>query len=170
MNVLIVYSSWHGTSDKVAAYMADKLINHKVDLVSLKMHEVSHLRNYDCIILGGSIHFGSIESSVQKFYNKNLDLLLQKDLGLFICCGLDEDKESQFESAFPAQLREHSKVQGYFGGELLTEKMNFVQKLVTAQITKTGKKLSDGIDYKAIDRFLGLLAGEGNQHLIRKPN
>ena len=43
-------------------------------------------KDYDCIVVGGSIYAGRIHPKVAGFCARNLDVLFQKKLGLFICC------------------------------------------------------------------------------------
>ncbi|MGB9893728.1 MAG: flavodoxin domain-containing protein, partial [Candidatus Saccharicenans sp.] len=89
------------------------------------------LENFDLIIIGGSIHAGKIQKEIKRFCRKNMSLLLKKEIALFICCMYDGQKaEQQFNQAFPEKLRQTARAKGIFGGELLFEKMNFLEKTV----------------------------------------
>lgn len=54
-----------------------------------------------------------IQKSIRSFCEQNLEALLQKETGLFICCMLKEKQEEQLESAFPEALRAHNKAFGF---------------------------------------------------------
>lgn len=156
MKTAIIYSSTHGTTKKVARLIAEKQNGKEVSLIDLGINPKPVIDTFDRIIIGGSIHVGMIQKRVKHFCEKNLALLLQKETGLFICCMRKEKQEEQFVNAFPERLRMHSKVHGYFGGEFLFEKMNFLQKLMVKKVAKVCKSISQ-IDYAAIDQFVSAL-------------
>jgi menaquinone-dependent protoporphyrinogen oxidase len=99
--------------------------------------------------VGGSIHEGMIQRSVHKFCESNLDVLLQKQVGLFVCC-MDPDADEKFliEQAFPDQLVKHALASGFFGGELNIKKMNLLQKIMTRKAARLKKE--PDIDFQKI--------------------
>ncbi len=109
-------------------------------------------RNYDTIIVGGSIHEGMIQRSVYKFCETNLDVLLQKQVGLFVCC-MDPDANEQelIERTFPEKLVKHALASGFFGGELNIKKMNLLQKIMTRKAARLQKE--PDIDFQKILEF-----------------
>lgn len=129
MKTLIVYCSMHGTTEK-AAHLLSEWIEGDVQIVDLKKDGVLiDIRNYDSIIIGGSIHVGSIQARINYFIEKNLPILMTKNIGLFICCWHDGLLAiEQFKEAFPKELREKSIANGIFGGEFLISKMGFIEK------------------------------------------
>lgn len=153
MKVAIVYCTHHGTTEKVARLLAQKLEQHQVSIYDLGKTPDPAIRYYDQIIIGGSIHVGMIQKKVKRFCEKNLELLLEKEVGLFICCMLAENQKTQFERAYPAILRAHSKAHGYLGGEFIFERMNLLEKLMVNVVAKTHESISR-IHYASIDRFL----------------
>ena len=153
MKTAIVYCSKHGTTEKIAGLIADKLDGEEVSVINLDKDNGPDPEIFDRIIVGGSIHEGSIQKRVKQFYTKNLQTLLRKELGLFICYLNKEKQNEQFEHAFPQELREHSKARGYFGGELLFERMNFLDRWIVRIVAKKKENVSE-IDYPAIDRFV----------------
>jgi menaquinone-dependent protoporphyrinogen oxidase len=154
MKTAIVYKTKHGTTEKVANLIAKKLNKEQVDLYNLLDDSSPELGGYERIIIGGSIHVGNIQRGIKIFCEEYRDLLLDKELGLFICC-MDPDegiRRLEFEGAFPAELREHSRACGIMGGEFLFEKMNFLEKLAVKKIAKKEKTVSE-IDRGAIKKF-----------------
>lgn len=156
MKTVIIYSSKRGTTKKISEIIKSKLDEkkHDVEVVDLKQVKDYNLRVFECIVIGGSIHAGSVSGSLKKFCADNSDLLLEKRLGLFITCMFPEPKrrEEQLVNAYSLELREHSKALGVLGGEFLFEKMNFVEKLMVKIIAKVNKSKSD-IDLVAVDKF-----------------
>lgn len=150
MNILIAYASKHGSSEKAALMLKEKLTG-TVDLHNFKKG-IPNIHNFDAIIIGGSIHMGEIQKNVKTFFQKNSDLLEKKHLGLFLCCMDKERAQLQFEKAFPEELREQAIVNSLFGGEFNFEKMNWFERKIIKKISGVSKTVSE-IDIAAIDRF-----------------
>ncbi len=156
MKIAIIYCSKHGTTGKLAELIAEKKSAHDVDLINLMDSDEPVVDQYDQIVIGGSIHFGKIQKNIKRFCERNEDKLIHKDLGLFICCMLDEKKNEQFENAFPEVLRQHSKAIGCFGGEFLLEKMNFLEKLIIKKVANASVS-SSHINFDEVDHFIAQL-------------
>ena len=82
-------------------------------------------RNLNPIVIGYSIHIGTVQNSVKHFCEKNPEQLLQKG-----------KEQEQFGRTYPLALQEHSLADGFFGGKLLMEKMDYLEKFM-------GKKWSE---------------------------
>jgi len=138
---LIVYASKHGTTRKAVEILKISLAG--ATTCNLKKETCPSVESYERIIIGGSIHAGRVQKEISNFYKKNLDSLLQKEIGLFICCMYEGEKaESQFIQAFPEELRKAASAKGIFGGELLFEKMNFLEKAVIKKISGVKQSVS----------------------------
>jgi len=110
------------------------------------------LDQYDTIIVGGSIHEGMIQRSVYKFCESNLELLLKKHVGLFVCCmDPDANEKELIERAFPDRLVQHALASGFFGGELNIKKMNLLQKIMTRKAARLEQEPE--IDFQKILAF-----------------
>jgi len=59
MKVLIVFVSSHGTTEKAAHILSD-FVEGDVEIVDLNVNRHPDLSQYDAIIIGASIHGGSI--------------------------------------------------------------------------------------------------------------
>ncbi|TXK36859.1 flavodoxin [Pontibacter qinzhouensis] len=159
MKIAVVYMSRHGTTGKVANLIAEKLEKeYPVDVLNLSRYPDFSPDAYDAVIIGGSIHLGAIQEEVQTFCEENLKLLLQKEIGLFICCLLQERQEEQLRQAFPEKLLQHSLLNACLGGEFLMEKMNQHDWLIARLAAKSDRSVSK-INYAAVDRF--------TQHLLQ---
>lgn len=135
MSTAIVYMSKHGTTQKLAKMLQEKIEN-DAKLIDLRKVQKPDISIYDTVIIGGSIHAGMIQNRIKKFCESNSELLITKTLGLFLCCMYEEEIAfEQFNIAFPDKLRNHAKASGLLGGEFLFEKMNFFEKLIVKKVS-----------------------------------
>lgn len=152
MKTLIAYCTSHGCTTKTANELKD-LLETEVQLCNLKKEKHAPLNEFDTIIIGGSIHAGQIQKRIKNFCSKNLSLLKQKEIGLFICCMEEGDKaEQQLKEAFPEELHQIAKASGIFGGEFNFNQMNFVEKYIVKKVGKVEQNVSK-IDHKTIQKF-----------------
>jgi len=152
MKTIIVYTTKHGCTDKCAHTLANELdIN--TSLKNLETEKNIDFSQYDTVIIGSSIHAGAINKKLRNFVDKNVDTLLQKKLGLFICCMYEGKKAlEQFQNAFPEILREKAIAHGIFGGQFDLEKMNFLEKAIVKKVANVEKSVSK-INYANIKSF-----------------
>lgn len=151
MKTLIVYASFHGTTEKVAQMIASKLGD--ATLLNLKKSGPIDLTGYQQVLIGGSIHAGRIQRVITEFCQRNLIQLLKIRLGLFICAMNEPAYEREFELAFPELLRNHAISKKVMGGEFVFERMNFIEKLLIRKIAGVSQSVSK-IDEEAINQFV----------------
>jgi menaquinone-dependent protoporphyrinogen oxidase len=152
VNILILYATKHGSSEKAAHILKEKL-NGQVTLFNLsKEKNIPVLYEFDNLILGGSIHAGQVQSELKKFCTQYKAQILEKPFGLFLCC-MDADKATlQFEQAYPEVLRNASLANGLFGGEFLLDRMNVMERFLVKKIAKVTQSVSQ-INDEAIHQF-----------------
>jgi menaquinone-dependent protoporphyrinogen oxidase len=151
--VLIAYETLHGSSQKCAMMLKEKL-KHETELIRLKENENIDLSEYDILIVGGSIHMGVIHTRIKNFVKKNFDQIMEKPHGLFLCCMEEGDAARiQFENAFPEKLRSTSIANGLFGGEFIFRKMNLFQRTFTRRIARVSTSISR-INFNEINKFV----------------
>jgi len=144
----------HGCAEK-AAHSIRSIVGGDTDLVNLRNKRRVDISVYDTVIIGGSIHAGMIQKRVRKFCEKNKEMLLQKRLGLYLCCMYEgETAEKQFGDAFEEKLRRHAVATGLFGGEFDFTKMNFIERKIVTKIADITESISR-IDEDAIRQFAG---------------
>lgn len=142
MKTAIVYATHHGTTEKVA-HMISELASGNAELINLKKSGDVNLNDYDRIIVGGSIHAGAIQKRVRKFCDKHMEQLSTKPLGLYLSCMEENEKaRSQFETAFAEPLRKHALSCKLTGGEVIFERMNFIEKFMMKKIGKMTESVS----------------------------
>lgn len=152
MRTLIVYMSTHGCTAKAVDELKGKL-GGEITVANLKTDQIPLLAHFDRIIIGGSIHAGQIQKRVKDFCANNLDILLKREVGLFICCMYEgEVAIKQLNNAYPGELVEHAKSSAVFGGGFDFDRMNFIEKLIIKKGAKV-KESTLNLDHKAIDRF-----------------
>lgn len=152
MHTLIVYATHHGCTEKAAQLLKHKLMD-KVQVLNLKKDTLPDLADFDRLIIGGSIHAGMIQGSVKKFYKKHMTELLEKPLGLFLCCMYEDAlAQKQFEEAYPEVLRKHAKAAGLFGGAFDFGKMNFIEKKIVEKVAGV-KENTTNFSEEAIEDF-----------------
>ena len=165
---LIAYSTTLGCTEQCASKLKDGLGN-EVELVRISQRRRYILKDYDIVIVGGSIHEGMIQRSVHKFCESHLEELLTKQVGLFICCmDPDANEKELIHKAFPEKLVHHALASGFFGGELNIKKMNLLQKIMTRKAARLQKE--PDIDFKSIlvfaEKIQGLSAADFNGPIV----
>ncbi len=142
MKTLIAYCTTHGCTEKIANNLKESLEG-EIHLINLKQDPVPALDEYSMGIIGGSIHAGQIQKKVKDFCQKNKAELVNKELGLFICCMEEGEKaHNQLLEAFPEKLLNHAKATAYLGGEFDFGKMNYFQKLIVKKVANIDSSIS----------------------------
>jgi len=152
MKNIIIYATKHGCTEKCAQKLRQKL-HGETYAINIKNSGNIDLTDFDTVVLGGSIHAGRIQKSLVNFCNNNENILLNKNIGVFICCMEHGGKaEKQFNEAFPENLRNHASAGGIFGGEFNFEKMNFIEKFIVRKVAKVENGVSE-ISEESISLF-----------------
>lgn len=143
MHTLIVYGTKHGTTEKCAKILKEKL-NGETELKNLKNSCNIDLDYYDKVIIGGSLYIGQIQKEIKEFCEANLNSLLNKKVGLFICCMRDGDiARDEINTSFPKELIDVAIVKDYFGGEFIFKNLGFFEKIIVKKVSKIDKDTSN---------------------------
>ncbi len=152
MKTLITYCTTHGCTESVVSEIKEHL-GENVTLCNLKKDEIPGIGNFDQVIVGGSIHAGKIQKKVKEFCKKYHNELLQKELGLFICCMEEGEKAyDELREAYPETLLQHAKATACLGGEFNFERMNFLEKMIIKKVAKVENSTSN-VNHEAIHSF-----------------
>ncbi|MFZ5967369.1 MAG: flavodoxin domain-containing protein [Bacillota bacterium] len=153
MKTIIIYSTKYGSVEK-AANMLKKKIGGDVALVNVKKEIPPALTPYDNIILGGSIYVGKIQKELSDYILANLQTLLAKNVGLYICAAQEgETLEKELTDSFPPELLQHARIKEAVGYELCLEKLGFFDRMATRFIK--GTKASE---YRLNETVIGKIA------------
>jgi len=159
MSTIIVYTTNYGTTEKCARIIADK-IGGDTQLVRLGSNEVPCLHCAQNIIIGGSIYAGRVQSALKKFIAKNIDVLIQKKVGLFLCAAENNEphRTQQIENAFDKRLREHAVIIETAGYQIDYDKLSMIHKIITKLVSKQSESQS-ALDMDALDRIADCFKG-----------
>lgn len=155
MKTLILYATSHGASAEAAAFLAEKL--GECDVVDLKKDIAPDLANYETVVLGGSIHMGRVAKAVRKFADTHHDALVNKKLGLYLCCMYEgEVAQKQFDDAYPQTLRDKAGARGIFGGTFNFARMNLVERAIVKKVAGVTESVSR-LNKEEMERFANAL-------------
>lgn len=152
MKTLIVYASKYGCVKKCCEEIRLKH-NRDIDIVEIDTVGDVNLTNYNNIIIGCSVYIGSVQKNIKNFCKKNLSLLLNKPMSLFVCCLFEDQLNDVLTKNFPSELLKHAKSIKSFKGEIKYEKLQLLDKVVYKALAKT-MDLDCEINYKAVNEFL----------------
>ena len=153
MKTAIIYATHHGTPETVAKQIQHQLLPQQVELINLAHNKQPDISIYDSIVVGSSIHAGKNQSVVQKFCSKNMPELLQKQIGLFLCCLNEKEFEQSLTNAYPEILRNHAFDIELMGGEYKMDRMNFIERFLVKKIAGITQSQSL-INYNNINNFV----------------
>ncbi|KAJ52714.1 menaquinone-dependent protoporphyrinogen oxidase [Clostridium tetanomorphum] len=156
MKTLIVYGSKHGCVEKCSKELKDKL-HGEVVTVDIKKDSVPDIGLFDNIIIGGSVYAGKIQKGITEFCCKNINELKDKNIGLFICGMIEEQKgKAELNNVFPEELLSKAVAKEYFGGEVIFSKMNFFEKFIIKKVCKINEDVSNIIS-ENISKFIKVM-------------
>ena len=161
MRTLIIYATHYGSAEICANQLAG-LIGGEVYTHNLDQSPHPDPAGFDQVIVGGSIYIGRIQPAVIQYLAAHQAVLLQKKLGLYICCLYSGSKaEEEMTAAFPPEIFAHASAKGIFGGSLFFRKMKWLEKKIVSLAMKHDLGAAqfrpdqdlDNIDKAAIERF-----------------
>lgn len=142
MKTLVVYVSRQGCSEK-SARLIRQALGEGCDILDLERAAPETLEGYDTVVVGGPIYFGKMHSTVQEFCDHYREALLQRRLGLYICCmEQGEAARQELREAFPAELLAHATASGIFGGEIHIERINFIERFIVRAMVRSEYSVS----------------------------
>ena len=151
MKNLIVYASTHGCTEKCAKKVGEGL-DGESEVIPVRQVKVRDLDAYERILIGGSIHAGRIQKSIRRFCENHIESLLNKKVGLFLCCMEEgESAQKQFDNAYPERLREHAVTTGLFGGKFDFDRMKTVEKFIVKRVAHVEESVSNISDKRIAD-------------------
>ena len=151
MKTLIVYASKHGCAKKAAEKLGEAF-GDGAEVNDIRSITKIDIADFDRIIIGGSIHAGRIQKDVRNFIQNNLAQLLEKQIGLYICCMEEGERaDKEFTNVFPKQLIDHAVARGFFGGEFKFEKMKFIERFIVKKIAKVTESVTNFKEDNIID-------------------
>jgi len=158
MKTLIVYASKYGCTADCANSLKKKLSDDTMLVDINNAPKPLDVNAYDTIIIGGSVYVGRVSKKLRAFCENNLDALLKKNIGVFLCSALADQFNDTLKNNFPVLLLDNAKAIRLFGSEARLEKMNFMDKMMIKAVTK-GDFSGFIISNDSIDEFALEIAG-----------
>jgi len=142
VSVLIVYRSKYGCTEGCCRALARQISAESV-IVDLASRRAVDPRDFDAVLIGGSIYGGKIQREVVSFCDRRAQALRQCRVGLFICCLYEgEHARAQLQAAFPEWLTARAFATGLFGGELRYGKLRLLDRLLVRSVSPLSKDVS----------------------------
>jgi menaquinone-dependent protoporphyrinogen oxidase len=156
MKTLVAFASRQGCSEK-SARLIQRMLGADCDIVDLDIESDIDLAPYETVIVGGPIYFGKLRGTVRYFCERNLQALLERRIGLYICCMQSgEIALQELREAFPSALLAHASATGIFGGEIQMERINFIERFIVRAVVRTEYRLSS-FSQERVSQFLNQL-------------
>ena len=141
MRILIAYAGKTGTTEKAARLLGEKLAD--VTLRDLTVGSPNP-KDYDAVIVGGSIRVGTLHKAARKWLIDNWDVLKTKKFGCFICNGFVDQAQQMIQQNFSQELLDMAVCVDSFGGEMNVDRLKgidrFVVKLVLNSMKGRGRQ------------------------------
>jgi menaquinone-dependent protoporphyrinogen oxidase len=119
----VIYTSNQSSANKVAWCVSELITDGDITLVDLKHQKTADLNRYKRIIIVGSVHSGKGVNEVEVFCALNEQLLLNKDLELYLSCTFNgEYAIKQFNESFSAILSKQNGSRAITGYEFYSNR------------------------------------------------
>lgn len=166
MHTLIAYTTKYGATREAATRIAARLPG-ETTLHDLDTVPSVDLAPYDTVVIGCSVYMGKPRRAARLFGEKHMDTLLQKRVGLYLCCIQDVEKPlaDQLKLAFPGRLLEEAVAVNQVGGIVDFTKLKtmdrFIMNLIMGDLRKkTGNDIVSTMSDERIQAFCNKLAGQ----------
>ena len=128
MKILIAYASKNGTVRTCVERLTEQLRGMDVTVADLEK-ESPDPKDYDTVVFGSSVYFGKLRPAARLYLKEYGELLMQKRLALFLCCGLTEEYEHYRKKLYGKALCEAAFQTLYFGGSLSSDGRSFTDRI-----------------------------------------
>ncbi len=108
--VLVAYGSRHGATAGIAEQIGTSLREDGIDAVVLPADEVTDVRGYDGVVLGGSLYAGHWSSKARRCGERNAEYLRHRPVWLFSSGPVDSSTEQQDVPPVRAVAREMERL------------------------------------------------------------
>ena len=156
MKALVAYGTRYGSTSDVAKEIARVLeeADVRTDVWNLKKDPRNDLEQYDLVVIGSGIAFGSWSKAAQSFLERNAETLSKMRVAMFASCGdilfepgKVEEHRKRYVSDVASKYQIMPMSEALFGGVLDFDKYSFLIKGILSA-KNAGKKdmESRGID------------------------
>ena len=169
MKTVFIYDSKYGGTKEIVTNIA-KLFNHPVTILSVEEKNTIQLSNFNQIIFCAPAYAGQLRKDSKVFLEKNQSALLNKRLFL-VNTGIqfeDSRIQTQIETVFPKELRDHAELTIFAGAVASINKMNFFERMILKKIFKDQQVSFDPkTEYRCLKQeAIDLLLEKANAKMI----
>ena len=137
MNVVVAYASKHGSTEGIAAAIAERLTEAGEPAEATRVDQVSDLSAATAVVLGSAIYAGSWMKEAVEFVHRFAEPLAERPVWLFSSGPLGEDVEDEEQQ--PRQLEEIEGIVGpiehrVFFGALDRSKLGFAERMIVKAV------------------------------------
>ncbi len=160
MKTLILYTTLYGATKSCAEELAGLL--GEADLLAVSKKARPDLSAYDGVIVGSPVYMNALPKPMKQFLDAYEFDLLEKKLGIFLCCSNAKRFEKYLPYCFSFDLLEKAEVKECFGGILEEDKLRFWHRMITRAIRKQASAPPPEavILHENIKKFAALWKGE----------
>ena len=184
MKVLIVYGTTEGHTRKIARFMEDVLqdAGHKASIADAT-EEPPNPKDYDAIIIGGSIHIHKYQSAVTHYITQYVDALNNMPGAFFsVCLAVASDMEEEHREAekitndFLQQTGWKPLNTIQIAGALKYSQYDFFKRILMKMIAKREGRATDTskdyeyTDWNAVREFVNAFAEKAFHRAIVTSN
>lgn len=146
MNILILYATLEGQTEKIAERIASRIRNNAHKVVTQATDHLPadfKLDSYDAAIIGGPIHMGRYPKPLKKFVAKHHDWLNSKPSALFtVCMAINSQLPASRQEAenygdkFRKETQWHPAQSVIFAGAVKFTQYGFLTRYIMKRISK----------------------------------
>lgn len=175
MNILIVYGSLEGQTQKISEYIATILRNQGYQVTTLSGEPLPadfSIEPYDAVVIGGPIHMGRYPKYIKRFVTTHRDWLNKLPCAFFtVCMAIHSKKPKSREQAilyskdFLAQTGWQPTLTTTFSGAVKYTRYNFFTRFIMKMISKSEGGNTDTsrdheyTDWQSVESFAQKFAG-----------
>ena len=136
MKILIAYSSKQGTTERCASMLRDKLGSAEVEMVDINKCAPNSPDNYDVVVLGSSVRFGSVSKNLKKYIKAHKQALSAMPSAVFLCCGYPDQFDDYVKDQFPKDFKPTYDFH-CFGGELKPKQTKGFDRIIVSMARRS---------------------------------
>lgn len=183
MNILIIYGSLEGQTEKISEDIAKVIRNRGHHIAAMSGEQLPadfSLEDYDAVIIGGSIHMDRYPKYIKQFVNTNRDWLNKIPSAFFtVCMAIHSEKPKSKQHAlhysehFLEQTGWRPSLTTTFSGAVKYTQYNFITRFIMKMISKREGASTDisrdheYTDWQAVEsfaeEFVGMLTSQESQ-------
>ena len=134
MKTMIIYVSSGDCTERAVAELSFQLSG-EVFVADLREQHSPAIEAFDKVIIGCSVADNKLNSRIARFYQEQKQVLVQKEIGLFVCCSKDgAAARNLIQDAFPEELHQMAKTEANFRKLIDVREMSMVRRILVKRV------------------------------------